>query len=104
MVRDACMQELDHAKLQSKPIHCPLGQLVWYQIVVHCGTLEVIVSGSTKSAITSKIRRRLNHEEIVHVILTKPSSKVDIFTKLVNANVPKPLRSLCSRFDAATLL
>ena len=35
----------------------------------------------------------------VHAFLTK----ADIFTKLMNANVPKHLRNLCTQFDADTL-
>ena len=35
----------------------------------------------------------------VHVFL----NKADIFTKLVNANVPKPLRNVCTEFDADAL-
>ena len=37
-------------------------------------------------------------EEKVHVFLTK----ADIFTWLVNTNVPKPLKILCTQFDADT--
>ena len=35
----------------------------------------------------------------VHTFLTK----ADIFTKLVNANVPKHLKNLCTQFDANML-
>ena len=98
MVRDACMQELDHAKLQSKTYTLSPWATSLVQIVVHCGTLEVIVSGSTKSAITSKIRGRLNHEEMLHVILTiKPSSKVNIFHKISECKCTQaPKKSLFS--------
>lgn len=34
----------------------------------------------------------------MHVFL----NKADIFKKLVNANVPKPLRNVCTEFDVDT--
>ena len=41
----------------------------------------------------------MKFDEKVHAFLTK----ADIFTKLVNANVPKHLRNLCTQFDADML-
>ena len=58
------------------------------------------MSRSTKSVITSKIhRKRMKYDKKVHTFVTK----ADIFTKLVNANVPKHLRNLCTQFDAGML-
>ena len=39
------------------------------------------------------------YEGKVHVFLTK----ADIFTLLANVNVPKPLKDLCTQFDADML-
>ena len=62
--------------------------------------LEVTVSRSIKPVITSKLQRKMTkYEEKLHVFLTK----ADIFTLLVNVNVPKPLKNLCTQFDADTL-
>ena len=41
----------------------------------------------------------MKYDEKVHAFLTK----ADIFAKLVNANVPKHLRNLCTQFDADML-
>ena len=88
------------SKLQSETSTVSFGLPVWYpKMVVHCRILQVTVSRSIKPVITSELHRKMKYEEKVHVFLTK----ADIFTYLVNANVPKPLKNLCTQIRCSNV-
>ena len=64
-----------------------------------CSLLNIESHCEQEYKVCYYLKNTQKKDEKVHAFLTK----ADIFTKLVNVNVPKHLRNLCTQFDADML-